>query len=447
MKIKTLLFSLVICSFGGFAQDVVEPALAAFPDEENVLNINLETVLRLAGADNLQIAAVRDKMDIASARKSAGLQYLFPNILPGTYLFTFNGEAQNTDGSFIDVDKDQQWAGVGISANWNFGESVYKYLAAKQQVETASFEYQATKNQQILNSVTVYMELLGAQAKMHSMDLMLTRTKDIADQISIMVDQGLRYKSDELLAQTRMNQIEIQLNLIVEEIKHLSNRLLNTLNIRDDVILLGEEERLTLVKLFTDRVFSDDFTLPAMDSVYNVRPEVLSMKSNIKSLNYARKTLTTGILLPDIKAGVNEGMFGPAFDPASNQLSYYAGIHWTIPLGELIIGGGRKEYKATISYENHLLAAVQNTIREQVNNAYSSMLSANNNMTAGRKAVTLSEQALSQSIERQKLGTALPLEVFQIQESLIEAKMQYIDAITAYNQAQYKLFVALGNKL
>jgi outer membrane protein TolC len=57
------------------------------------------------------------------------------------------------------------------------------------------------------------------------------------------------------------------------------------------------------------------------------------------------------------------------------------------------------------------------------------------------------EQALEQSTERQKLGTAQPFEVFQAQETYVRAMLSYLDVVNNYNKAQYSLYVALGNDL
>lgn len=54
---------------------------------------------------------------------------------------------------------------------------------------------------------------------------------------------------------------------------------------------------------------------------------------------------------------------------------------------------------------------------------------------------------MQQSIERQKLGTAKPFEVFQAQEFFLQAQLDYLMAISKYNKAQFELKVAKGEGL
>jgi len=66
-------------------------------------------------------------------------------------------------------------------------------------------------------------------------------------------------------------------------------------------------------------------------------------------------------------------------------------------------------------------------------------------MDLAGSAVGFATEALEQSIQRQALGTAIPLEVMRAQEQMMEAQIDLIDAVTQYNKSQYALYIALGN--
>ena len=63
------------------------------------------------------------------------------------------------------------------------------------------------------------------------------------------------------------------------------------------------------------------------------------------------------------------------------------------------------------------------------------------------KALQSASEAVYQSTERQKVGTAKPFEVFQVQQYYLQAQLDYINLVSEYNKAQYSLFVASGNNL
>jgi len=64
-----------------------------------------------------------------------------------------------------------------------------------------------------------------------------------------------------------------------------------------------------------------------------------------------------------------------------------------------------------------------------------------------KEALDFTTEALNQSIERQKIGTAKPFEVFQAQQFFLQAQLDYLKAVSAYNKAQYALKVAEGENL
>jgi len=55
--------------------------------------------------------------------------------------------------------------------------------------------------------------------------------------------------------------------------------------------------------------------------------------------------------------------------------------------------------------------------------------------------------ALDQSVAREKLGIARPLEVFEAQKVYLEGRIQYLKSIADFNKEQYRLYVSLGNIL
>ena len=59
----------------------------------------------------------------------------------------------------------------------------------------------------------------------------------------------------------------------------------------------------------------------------------------------------------------------------------------------------------------------------------------------------LGEQALKQSIERQQIGTVRPFEILQAMEIYIKSRLDHLKAVSTYNKALYKIFVAMGNDL
>ncbi|MDF1550483.1 MAG: TolC family protein, partial [Bacteroidales bacterium] len=86
-------------------------------------------------------------------------------------------------------------------------------------------------------------------------------------------------------------------------------------------------------------------------------------------------------------------------------------------------------------------------INEEIANAKSDLQLSKEQIETAKEALDFTTIALQQSIERQKIGTALPFEVFQAQQFFLQAQLDYLQAVSDYNKAQYALYVAAGNNL
>ena len=409
-------------------------------DSRRAMPINLETVLKLAGANNLKIAEIKAKHKIAKAKAHKAKEWIYPSVNPGFLLSNTVGSVQNAEGAFLETDKNSFWAGAAITANWSIGKASYNYLAAKQNIVTAELWLQAEKNQQILKAIQAYFELGASQGELSSLIDISQKSNDIVRQIEVHVNSGIRYKSDLLLAKAKNNHIQLSVSDAREKIAVNSNELLRLLNIQDDVLLVNVDSTMLPITL-------DDKSPESITAIFENRPEVQAHKSTIKSWSLLRKTTTAGLFFPDFSLGLNNGLFGPYFNPLTNQLSYYVGMQWNLSLGAVFSGGKRKQFDAQIEMQNVLMNQTQNTVRKELQDARAMVNNAIAQMGLAQEAVGYAGAALSQSIQRQNFGTALPLEVFQAQEQLLQSKVDHIKAISNYNKGQYLLYVAKGNNL
>ena len=416
------------------------PSFILAQNSRRSMPINLETVLKLAGANNLKIAEIKSKHNLAKAKARKAQEWVYPTLNPGFLLMNTVGNVQNAEGTFLDTDKNSFWAGAAITANWSIGKSSYNYLSSKQNIVTAEHWLQAERNQQILKAIQAYFELGASQSELSSLIEMSKKSDDIVQQLEVHVTSGIRYKSDLLLAKAKNNHVHISVSDAKEKVAVNSNELLRILNIQDDVLLVNVDSTMLPITL-------NNKSPESITAIFEQRPEIQAHKSSIKSWSILRKTTTAGLFFPDFSLGLNNGLFGPYFNPLTNQLSYYIGMQWNLPLGAVFSGGKRKQFDAQIETQTILMNQTQNTVRKELQDARAMVNNATEQMSLAQQAVSYAETALSQSIQRQNFGTSLPLEVFQAQEQLLQSKIDHIKAISNFNKGQYLLYVAKGNNL
>ena len=190
-RIKWMLLSLVFL----FSTFIIKAQVTSFP-------VTLETVLQLAGANNLTVQEYQLKYQQALAEQSKAKEWWLPEIQAGYSTHFLNGAAMNTDGNILsDLNRNNLWAGLGVSAEIDFKNGFYRALAARQKSEAANYFTIAERNQVILKSVQTYFDLQAEQLKYSFLQTMASQADTIAQQLRVQVDAGLRFQSEYLLVQ------------------------------------------------------------------------------------------------------------------------------------------------------------------------------------------------------------------------------------------------------
>jgi outer membrane protein TolC len=85
-----------------------------------------------------------------------------------------------------------------------------------------------------------------------------------------------------------------------------------------------------------------------------------------------------------------------------------------------------------------------NDIRAEVAVAYARTQASAALLDIQERTVTASERGFREDLQRAYAGEALPIEVLDNLRLRALAQQDYLETITGYNQAQYELYVAIG---
>ncbi len=406
--------------------------------QQNFL-VNLETVLKLAGANNLTVQEYQLKYQQALAEQSKANEWWLPNIYAGATTHYLNGAAMNTDGNILHpVNRNNLWAGLGIAAEFDFSKGIYQSLAAKQNAAAKNYFSTAEKNKAILNAVQTYFDLQAEQLKYFFLQQLVNQADTLSRQIKIKVDAGLLYQSDYLLSQSNYSHLKISMLQTKVEWQKKSASLANLLNLENNITLVSADT--TLIPLL--------FTVQPTDTNgFEKRSEYLGLNSELQSFQTLRKTANQGLLMPKLRVGFDNGAFGAYTTPLYNTYQFNASLLWNLPLGRLTYKGDLKKSDAQILIQQNEIEQFKNQYQQEISIANSQLQIAEEQTTIAKLALQSSTEALSQSIERQKIGTAKPFEVFQAQQFFLQAQTDYLKSVSEYNKAQFALKVAKGEML
>jgi len=408
--------------------------------------ITLPYILKLAGANNLTIKQydLIYQESLAQVDKANG--WYLPTIYVGPEIHYLQGAVMNTNGTILtDITQKELWLGGGINGEWDFGSSIYNVMAKKQHSEAIKNENQAERNDLILQAIGDYYDLQTAQFKYDQLQTLLVQADTITQQIKVQVDAGLRYQSEYLLARSNYGHIESDLANAQIQLIQKSNALLSILNIDTNALLVSADTGMAPLELEKNIT---DTSMSSYSQYIANRPEYKSMQAEQNALEDEKKTVTAGMLLPKLYLGsVPDGVLGSFGEPYNSTYRLDGGLLWSIPLGTLLYRGEIKQYNDEMLIEQNNMAQMANQVHLQVDNARAQIIIALRQIKTSGDALAESKKALDQSIQREKLGTVRPFEVFQTEQFYTQAEEDYLNAVNSYNKAQYQMYVATGNNL
>lgn len=405
--------------------------------------VNLESVLKLAGANNLTIQEYKLKYQQALAEQSKAKEWWLPDIYFGASTHYLSGAAMNTDGKiFTDVNRNNLWAGLGIGAEIDFNKGYYSLLASKLKAKARQYESIAEKNKMILQAVLVYFDLQAEQLKYVFLQQLVSQSDTLSQQIKIKVDAGLLYQSEYLLSQSNYKHFYISLLQTKVEWQKKSALLANLLNLQNNIMLISADSSFIPLKIIEQK--SDTINIK---NGFEKRPEFLGLNAELQYFQTLRKTAKQGLLLPKFRIGMDNGAFGAYSAPLYNTYQFNASLIWNLPMGRFTYKGDLKKYDAQILFQQNEIEQFKNQYQQEVSVANSQLQISDEQVKMASDALQSSTEALHQSIERQKFGTAKAFEVFQAQQFYLQMQLDYLKAVSEYNKAQYALKVARGEML
>ena len=221
-------------------------------------------------------------------------------------------------------------------------------------------------------------------------------------------------------------------------------RLMGLLNLPPNTELRSTDTQITPLALISEMDLPDDLT-----TAYAARPELKFFEKNTEALTMEKEGMQKSLASPELHVGAYGSTFGDFFDPQNPTAELNAALMWRIPLDMVFpdYQGDMKKLETQMSVQRHEIELFKNQVNEELASAKWKLETAIQQMKIADEGREFARQAFEQSVQRQNLGTARPFEILQAQEMYIQSQLDYLRALTEHNQAQYRMYVALGNQL
>ena len=441
LGVRCSMFDVFLCALlllaGAWSVGAQEANRAALP-------IDLPTVLRLAGAQNLDVKIAREKLAEAKANHSSAVGQFFPWLSPGITYRRHDDKIQDVSGNIIDVHKDSYAPGGTIGAQVDVGDAIYKSLAAKQLANAAAFAFEAQRQDSVLAAAQGYFELALAQGAVTVAKESVSISSNYENQIHSAVEAGIAFKGDELRARVQAERNQLLLRQAVEQQRIAAARLAQTLHLDPAVELVAQETELAPLTLIETNAALDSLVQQTLAA----RPELKQNQSLVFAAKDAKNGAKFGPLIPSLGAqaffgGLGGGRRGVG-DTFGAQEDYFVGASWRIGPGGLGDFSRVRANEARLKIAEFGAQKIRDEVTRQVVEAFTRWQSLAGQIVSAKRALVAAEEGLRLAQQRKEFAVGIVLETIQAEQDLTRARLEYLKTVADFDKAQYNLLKATG---
>ena len=420
----------------GAAETKENPAVA--------LQLDLATVLRLAGAQNLDVQIATEKLAEARANHAGAWLQFFPWLAPGVAYRRHDGRIQDVAGTIFDANKQMYTVGGALTAQVELGEAFFKARAAKQLVAAAAGGRESQRQESLLAAAAGYFDLLKAQAAVGVAREAVRIALDYAEQVRRAVTAGIAFKGDALRAQVQAERNQLVLRQAEEQQVAAAARLAQTLHLDATRTWSGRESELVPLELTGTNAALAELVGQALAQ----RPELQQGAALARAARSGRDGAAYGPWVPAVGAQAFFGGLGGGQDGSARGLAatedYFFGLTWRVGPGGLFDRSRIAAGEARLAGARLHTEKLHDDVVRQVVEALNRMRSLADQVGTARRVLATAEESLKLARERKEFAVGVVLENIQAEQELTRGRQDYLAAIGEFNKAQYALQRATG---
>lgn len=440
----------------------IMPLLPAAPSLLNptIQPIDLNTALRLAGAQNPDLLIARARVIEGTALRQLAAAQFLPTLNLGTNYDTHTGVLQQSNGNVLSVNRSAVFVGAGANAvaagtvnipgvvlTGNVATAVYGYLTARQLEQQRVFASVAVRNQAFLKATLAYSELLRAEGTRAVAMQVREDARRVANLTRSYAEAGQGLKSDAARAATELAKREADFQAAEGDVLTTSARLCEVLNLDPSVRLHPTDAWVVPQPIIPDPMPVAELIALALVQ----RPELGERRAAIREAMLALEGYKVLPFSPTILLGFSAGGFGggsnlvrPVFGGFGGRTDVDAYAYWTLQnlgVGNMALINLARSRVGIAQYQQ---VAVLDRIRAEVAEAYARTHARYAQIGTTEEAVRTGVIGYREDLTRLENTVGLPIELLDNMRLLARARYEYLNAIVDYNEAQFSLYVALG---
>lgn len=449
------------------------PPTASSILSEQYSPIDLDSALRLAGVRNPEILLARERVTEAVALHQLAAVKFLPSLNSGVSVDTHTGPVQQSAGTILPVNRGALYLGMGAYAvaagtvqipglvvSGNVSEQIFAALITRQVVRQREFASQAVRNDQLLQVANAYLELLRAEGRRAVLLQTRDQARELTRVLAAYTNRGQGRLADADRAAATFTQRDAEVLEAERQMLAASARLAQLLDLDPSVRLRPAERWVVPAPLVPDAIPLPELLAIALTQ----RPELAERQAAIRAALLALRDAQLLPFSPDVIVGYSTGTFGGGsnlvsagilrpdgtllqehrFGNFGDRQDFDAIVYWS--LQNLGLGNLARVRLAQSHLRSEQLRRLQilDQIRAEVASAYAASHARFAQIETSERALAASQRAFQKDLERTRNNVGLPIEVLDSLRLLGLSRLAYVDAIIDYNEAQFALYVALG---
>lgn len=430
------------------------------PSEKESYAINLATAMDLAGANNPTIALAQEAVQEALALQLQARALLFPSLNAGGNYNLHRNALQTSSGQIRDIDRQALYFGGGAGAVGagtvaypgvrifvQLADAIYAPKAAEQDVINRRFTATAQRNSVLLDVATQYLRLLESEGELAVIRQSEVDFNTIVGLTAAYYKTGQGRLSDADRAKTDAGLLHNQEQAAEEAIAVAAADLARLLDLAPSVQLRIVDEPIQVFQLVDSSLGLEEL----LNIAARNRPEVGAAGAAVAAAQVRYRQEKVRPFVPLLSVGYSEGVFGgganeltPRFGNFNGRSDFDASAIWTLQGGGFGTLAVQKERKAEIDQAATQLAFVLTQVKREVADAFGLSAARLREAEVARRRVQTALEGFKLDLQRIRAAEGLPLEVLNSAKLLAQARRDLVRMLVAYDQAQFQLFVALG---
>jgi outer membrane protein TolC len=422
--------------------------------------LDLETALGLAGAQNPTIALAGEAVRASQADLLQAWALLLPTLEAGVSFNLHRGNLESARGIIREVNRQSLYAGAGASAvgagtvtipgvlvTGHVADAIFDPHIAGQKVTGRVFDSAATRNRVFLEVTTRYFALAGAEARLQALRQSESDLAEVVQLTANFARTGQGRHGDAERAQSEAFLLHVTAEQAEEEVAVAAAELARLLSLDPAVHLRAPSGPLPVIQLVDPHAELEALIQLALQN----RPEVGARMAEVTAKETQLRKERVRPFVPLLSVGYSAGGFGGGSNLADSRFGHFSSrtdfdvyAVWSLQnfgLGNLAV---QRQVRAQVGEAVAEQVRVVDLIRREVAEAYALSAARRRELEVAGTRVATAQRAYRLDLIRAKNLEGRPIELLHSLNLLATARQDLVRAQVGYIQAQFQLFVALG---